>query len=48
LALLLGGVAGTCASGLALLKKLTGQRKVKRLPRSLLEGAPEEFVKVFR
>jgi len=48
LALLLGGVAGTCASGLALLKKFAKPRKVKRPPRSLLEGAPEELVKAFR
>jgi len=48
LALLLSGVAGTCVSGLALLKRFAGQRKVKKPPRSLLEGAPAELVEAFR
>ncbi len=43
-----GGIAGACTSGLALLKKLPKPKNVERLPRSLLEGAPHEIIEKFR
>jgi hypothetical protein len=47
--ILLSGVAGTCASGLTLLKKLGPPPKPEeKLPPSVLEGAPREIVESFR
>ena len=48
LIILLGGVFGTCMSGLALLKRLANNKRLKRLPPSLLEGAPPELIEAFR
>jgi hypothetical protein len=45
---LLSGIAATCASGLALLKKLPKPKAVERLPPSLLEGAPAEVLEKFK
>jgi hypothetical protein len=47
--MIISGVAGTCASGLALLKKLPKPKTVeKKLPPSVLEGAPPELIEKFR
>jgi hypothetical protein len=45
--MVIGGVAGICASGLALLKKLP-KPKASEMPPSLLEGAPPEVIEKFR
>jgi hypothetical protein len=46
--ILIGGVAGACSSGWALLKKLPKPKGVERLPPSLLEGAPAEVIEKFK